>query len=201
MGEVEIPCALKPAQLPEGKKFYTATAARLRNIKWIKRRIVYRFLHSFFRRMGLEEGTDPCFRDLTLACIVQPASRRKTREILARPERVTRRYKFLSAHGRSYNLNEELPAVPSKRSLPSSPASKKSLWKTQQQDKPHQIYQSDKRGKRPFEETGVLVTLLTKSGAFTLLPSFLHRHSVRQVRSISRGSVIRPALRILRAFG
>lgn len=45
--------------------------------------VTYRFLHFFYRRMGLEEGTDPLFRDLVIARVIQPASKRKTRDILA----------------------------------------------------------------------------------------------------------------------
>lgn len=42
----------------------------------------YRFLRFFYRKMGMDGRTDPCFRDLVIARIVAPASKRRTRDIL-----------------------------------------------------------------------------------------------------------------------
>lgn len=44
--------------------------------------VTYRFLHFFYRTMGLDEYTDVCFRDLVIARIVSPASKRRTRDIV-----------------------------------------------------------------------------------------------------------------------
>lgn len=44
--------------------------------------VTYRFLHFFYRKMGLDGCTNPCFGDLVIARIVAPASKRKTRDIL-----------------------------------------------------------------------------------------------------------------------
>ncbi len=52
--------------------------------------VVYRFLSFFYRKMGLSESTDACFADLVIARIVEPASKRRTRDILER--RFGRRY-------------------------------------------------------------------------------------------------------------
>lgn len=44
--------------------------------------VTYRFLHFFYRTMGLDDYTDVCFRDLVIARIVSPASKRRTRDVL-----------------------------------------------------------------------------------------------------------------------
>jgi transposase len=44
--------------------------------------VTYRFFHFFCRRMGLSGMVDPCFTDLVVARIVEPASKRRTRDIL-----------------------------------------------------------------------------------------------------------------------
>lgn len=45
---------------------------------------VYQFLRCFYRRIGFDEIADACFRDVVIARIVEPASKRKTRDILER---------------------------------------------------------------------------------------------------------------------
>lgn len=44
--------------------------------------LAYRFFRSFYRTIGCDGIADECFRDLVIARIVEPASKRKTREIL-----------------------------------------------------------------------------------------------------------------------
>lgn len=44
--------------------------------------LVYRFFRYFYRTIGGDGIADACFRDLVIARIVEPASKRKTREIL-----------------------------------------------------------------------------------------------------------------------
>lgn len=44
--------------------------------------VIYRFLRFFYRKMGLDDSTDPCFRDLVITRIVAPGSKRRTRDIL-----------------------------------------------------------------------------------------------------------------------
>lgn len=44
--------------------------------------LVYRFFHAFSCRIGFDEIANVCFHDLVIARIVEPASKRKTRDIL-----------------------------------------------------------------------------------------------------------------------
>lgn len=44
--------------------------------------LVYQFFRFFYRSIGLDRLADGCFRDLVIARIVEPASKRKTRDIL-----------------------------------------------------------------------------------------------------------------------
>lgn len=44
--------------------------------------LVYRFFRFFYRSIGFDKLADTCFRDLVIARIVEPASKRKTRDIL-----------------------------------------------------------------------------------------------------------------------
>ena len=44
--------------------------------------VTYRFLAFFYRTIGFDELNNPCFADLVIARIVEPASKRKTRDIL-----------------------------------------------------------------------------------------------------------------------
>lgn len=44
--------------------------------------LVYRFFHVFSRRIGFDAIPNACFRDLVIARIVEPASKRRTRGIL-----------------------------------------------------------------------------------------------------------------------
>ena len=44
--------------------------------------VTYRFLAFFYRTIGFHQLNNPCFADLVIARIVEPASKRKTRDIL-----------------------------------------------------------------------------------------------------------------------
>ena len=58
--------------------------------------VTYRFLAFFYRTIGFHQLNNPCFADLVIARIVEPASKRKTRDILER--RFGKRYSLSSLY-------------------------------------------------------------------------------------------------------
>lgn len=58
--------------------------------------LVYRFFHAFSRRIGFDEIANACFRDLVIARIVEPASKRRTRDILE--QRFGKRYSLTAIY-------------------------------------------------------------------------------------------------------